>query len=526
MAEVSKSLNIPQIEKLRGATNYHTWRSIATTFLDIMGVWDVVTGKTPKPDGTDTIAEASWVHLSQRAKGFILLNIDRGLMPLISAAPDAQTAWAKLEEKFDRKTPTSLHALLKTIVTLRCSNKREIAAHIEKYDELWQRLLERTSEATSRSKDANTTSKDVLEAVLLPLANSEVAKGAFFLTSLPSTLDNVVDNITTKESATYSEVCTRLLDLYPSEQPADNNTAFAAVNNNHNDKGKRKEQKVCTYCKSKGFRGLGHLVAECRTRKKDTGGQASAAAALVDTNKGYAFPATEGEFPPDAWILDSGASSHMTPDATRITGSRSTTVRVTIGNGEQLQATAIGTASFTALLADGSTHNIHLHNTLLVPALRFSLLSWRRMAEAGASKIGDALGTTINLNSDTVLETVPYAGLEIIRMPSVIAAITVMQLHRKLAHLPPSAFAKLEAHTSGLPPIPRSKGTLDCTACSKGKYTRTIPKVRNTSSPSLYHTMHSDICGPFSVPTPGSSKYFISAIDEYSRRAEVRFLKT
>jgi len=54
MAEVSKSLNIPQMEKLRGAANYHSWRSIVTTFLDIMGVWEVVTGKTPKPDSTDT----------------------------------------------------------------------------------------------------------------------------------------------------------------------------------------------------------------------------------------------------------------------------------------------------------------------------------------------------------------------------------------------------------------------------------------------------------------------------------------
>jgi len=220
MAEVSKSLNIPQIEKLHGATNYHTWRSISTTFLDIMGVWDVVMGKTPKPDGNDTAAEASWVRLSQCAKGFILLNIDRGLMPLISNASDAPTAWAKLEEKFHRKIKTSLHSLLKNIVTLSCRNKREIAALIEKYDELWQRLLERTYAATSRSRDANSGSKDTLEAVLLPLANSEVAKGAFFVTSLPTTLDNVVDNLTTKQSATYNEVCTRLLDLYPAEQPS------------------------------------------------------------------------------------------------------------------------------------------------------------------------------------------------------------------------------------------------------------------------------------------------------------------
>jgi len=526
MAEVVKSLNIPQIEKLRGATNYHIWRSIATTFLDIMGVWDVVTGKTPKPDATDATAEAAWIRLSQPAKGFILLNIDRGLMPLISTASDAPTAWAKLEEKFDRKTTTSLHSLLKTIVTLRCSNKREIAAHIEKYDELWQRLLERTSEATLRSRDADTTPKDTLEAVLLPLASSAIAKGAFFLTSLPTTLDNVVDNLTTKESATYSEVCTRLLDLYPAEQPAETNTAFASMSSNRNNRGRSKDEKICTYCKSKGFRGIGHLVAECRTRKKDTGGQASAVAALADKQKGYAFMAVENEFPPDAWILDSGASSHMTPDASRITGAQSTNVMVTIGNGEQLQATAIGTASFTALLANGSTHHIRLHNTLLVPALHFSLLSWRRMAEAGASKTGDALGTTISVNKNTVLETIPYAGLEIICMPSVIGTVSVMQLHRKLAHLPPSAFSTLQTHTNGLPPVPTVKGTFDCNACSKGKFTRTIPKVRTTSSPAPYHTVHSDICGPFSVPTPSSSKYFISAIDEYSHRAEVRFLKT
>ena len=106
----------------------------------------------------------------------------------------------------------------------------------------------------------------------------------------------------------------------------------------------------------------------------DTGGQVSAAAALVDGNKGYAFPATESEFPPNALILDSGMCSHMTPDASRITGSRSTNVMVTIGNSEQLQATTIGTARFTALLVDGSMHHIHIHNTLRVPALHFSLL--------------------------------------------------------------------------------------------------------------------------------------------------------
>ena len=447
-------------------------------------------------------------------------------MPLISTAPDAPAAWSKLEEKFDRKTPTSLHTLLKTIVTLRCSNKRDIATHIEKYDELWQRLVDHTSEATIRSSASSAATKDGLEAILLPLANSAIAKGAFFLTTLPTSLDNVVDNLTTKESATYNDVCTKLLDLYSDESPGESNTAFTTTSVSRNDKGKHKEEKICTYCKSKGFRGIGHLVGECRTRKRYTGGKISAATAMGNVSTGYAFPASENDFPQNSWILDSGASSHMTPDATRITNSHPADVKVTIGNGKQLQATAIGTAEFTALLANGSTHHIRLHNTLVVPDLRFSLLSWRRMAEAGASKQGDARGTTILVNRKIVLEAVPHAGLEIIRMPTEIGTVSIMQLHRKLAHLPPSAFTTLGAHTKGLPQIPKVKGTFDCNACSKAKFTRTIPKTQTTRASTPYNTIHSDICGPFSVPTPAGSRYFISAVDEYSHRAEVHLIKT
>jgi len=308
-------------------------------------------------------------------------------------------------------------ALLKTIVTLRCRNKREIASHIEKYDELWQRLLERSSQATTLSTAPKTNSKDMLEAVLLPLANSNVAEGAFFLTTLPTSLDNVVDNLMTQESANYDDDCSKLPDLYSHESPAEPNTAFTTTNVSRSDKGKRKQDKVYTHCKSMAFRGIGHQVADCRIRKRDTTGGKASAATVIKNGPNlnvYAFAATGDEFPPHSWILDSGASSHMTPDSGCITNSSPTNVKVTIGNGQQLQAIAIGTAEFKALVADGTTHTIRLLNTLVVPDRHFALLSWRRLAEAGASKTGNAQGTPIRLNSKRVLEAIPYAGLDII----------------------------------------------------------------------------------------------------------------
>jgi hypothetical protein len=93
MTDIEKSLTIPQIEELRGTGNYHTWHSIAITFLDIIGVWDVVSGKKTKPATNNGEAGAmtfeDWTCLSQLEKGFLLLNVNRGLMQLISSALDA-----------------------------------------------------------------------------------------------------------------------------------------------------------------------------------------------------------------------------------------------------------------------------------------------------------------------------------------------------------------------------------------------------------------------------------------------------
>ena len=45
-----------------------------------------------------------------------------------------------------------------------------------------------------------------LEYILQSLVNSPITKVAFFLASLLTSLDNIVDNLTTKELLTYDDV--------------------------------------------------------------------------------------------------------------------------------------------------------------------------------------------------------------------------------------------------------------------------------------------------------------------------------
>ena len=55
---------------------------------------------------------------------------------------------------------------------------------------------------------------------------------------------------------------------------------------------------------------------------------------------------------------------------------------------------------------------------------------------------------------------------------------------------------------------------------TKNSFAGKLPHSRD-----LLHTIHSDLCGPFSTPTKGGSKYFLTFTDDHSRKVWVFFLK-
>ena len=103
-----------------------------------------------------------------------------------------------------------------------------------------------------------------------------------------------------------------------------------------------------------------------------------------------------------------------------------------------------------------------------------------------------------------------------------------MQLYRQLAHLPPSAFSTLKGSLDGIPKggILKADSRFSCDACMRAKFIRTIPKTRTTKARSIFETVHTDICGPFSHETPTRSRYFIYFLDEFSHYSLIRFFQT
>jgi transposase InsO family protein len=64
-----------------------------------------------------------------------------------------------------------------------------------------------------------------------------------------------------------------------------------------------------------------------------------------------------------------------------------------------------------------------------------------------------------------------------------------------------------------------------CENCTINKLNRLAFPPGGNRAQNKLHIVHSDICGPMKNPTHQGNRYFITFIDDYSRRARVYFIK-
>jgi hypothetical protein len=65
-----------------------------------------------------------------------------------------------------------------------------------------------------------------------------------------------------------------------------------------------------------------------------------------------------------------------------------------------------------------------------------------------------------------------------------------------------------------------------CKGCTLGKHAKvTFPRSEHKSK-GILDLVHSDVCGPMSVASITGSMYYVSFIDDFSRKTWIYFLKT
>ncbi|CAM8994640.1 unnamed protein product [Rhodiola kirilowii] len=230
----------------------------------------------------------------------------------------------------------------------------------------------------------------------------------------------------------------------------------------------------------------------------------------------------------DSWILDSGCTMHACPskslfDSLKLIDGG----EVILGDHTTLKIKGIG--SVPLVMFDGVTRIIQ--NVRWVPNLRRNLLS-ESVFDDQHLKINTSNGIKEVIKNDkTVIKAIKKGGLYFVETSHELNAVNhqadkdlteIKQWHARLGHIGNKGLNNLAK--SGILTFSPAELTF-CETCILSKKTaHPFPKSSYKAVKPL-ECVHADLWGPSQVPTIGGRYYFLSLIDQFSRRVWVYLLK-
>jgi hypothetical protein len=232
------------------------------------------------------------------------------------------------------------------------------------------------------------------------------------------------------------------------------------------------------------------------------------------------------------WLIDSGASRHMTGDRVNLSSmkEKETSHKVELGDKNSYAVKGIGKASIKM----ESGNNVHLSNVLYVPGLKKNLVYISFLEDKG-DRIAFFDGKVLVWSKDSKIEDARVIGIREGRLYKLLGqnaqALVHDELnpselwHRRYAHLHYQAFPSLKQMVVGIPEL-QSVHEGVCRGCALGKnIKKPFPSSENRSK-EILDLIHSDVCGPMPVKSLGGSLYYVTFIDDFSRKTWMYLIKT
>jgi histone deacetylase 1/2 len=579
---INETMSLKAVTKL-GVDNYSTWAPRMEFLLRSKGLW--------KYTHTPPNATAAQQSEDNKALGLIGLSVDDMYLTKIASKETTIEAWGELKSIFEAKSKVRMISLMREFNSLRMVNET---------------IVEYISRATKLADLLKTTGKtltddDVIVQVLTGLPDTydmvrtvlENSTEKLDLDKVQATLMQQEHRLAITSSSTSSDLAlhtrVNMETSVPATTPAQPPRRFNNNNNfNHpynsgppsgapyggssgrpyNLGAPRQETRRCNYCKKKG-----HLIKDCRKRKEaDARRNAAGGGAGGDQSpyqKTYALAAFNGStiksssaatnfpyLPADCWVLDSGATHHITYDLKDLYKFNTFNVCeapvITTANGSTTVAEASGLVVFRESLTD--SRRIVLQNVLYCPTATVKLFSVQRAAQNGAKFVFNDDSCYMYIDSDLMAVAERIDQLYVIRSSTyrqkgaALAAVTTSSngngndssdsasttldssgaqiWHRRYGHLGYQNLARLPSMVSGMDLDPNSISDLSdavCEPCVMGKQVRLpFPSSESTSTKPL-ELVHMDLCGPIKESL-GGKRYVATFIDDYSKYSIVRLL--
>lgn len=512
-------------ERLRGRENFSEWKVGARAYLTSKGFFSSCQIKLAAD------ATAPQKTADEKALAELTLLLNSSLYSYIEDCKEAKDAWDALIKLFEDKGAVRKVSLLKQWISLKSDDCATIHDYVNK-------------NVSIRAKIKNAGFN----------IDEEIA-GCILLCGLSEQYNPLVMTMEAKDTITLDSVKNMLLQSIDANSVSETAMGVGKFKKNPKYKNKKGTNKTptCFECSGPHYRNKCPKLKNGQSEKSDivlytsyvmTDSERSESVSesnsdeisLFESSKciedlcmvsdesvlSSALISNDGD---DVWYVDSGATKHMTNiDAEMENKKKPPVKQVKAANGDKMNIEHSG--DIKCKISDNQV--IVLGDVQYIPKICVNLLSVSQMVRNGCSVLFDVNGCKIFSKEKRLLaEGKLTNGMFTIKVHLTEKACVARYIknaddiglwHRRLAHL---NFGTLKTMLK-LKVEPDTK----CIVCVKGKQCRVPFNEPGTRAGKQLELIHTDVCGPMPVKSLGGARYFVTFIDDFTRKVHIFVLKS
>ncbi|WVY98367.1 hypothetical protein V8G54_030518 [Vigna mungo] len=500
------------VEKFNGTNDFGLWKIKMQAILIQQGCDEALKGES-KMSGTMTQEEKK--KMGDKARSAIILCLGDKVLREVAKEKTAAEIWVKLESLYMTRSLAHRLCLKQQLFSFKMSESRTIEEQIAEFS----KIVDDLENIGVKLEDED---KAVILLNALPKTFEHFRDALLYGKDQVITLEEVLTSIRTKEFQ-------KLQDSKTTEEGASGLIAVKGKGKKQSGKEKKlnpdgTKQVRCFKCQK-----MGHIKKFCPEKGK--AGRSQETADVAEASEGYESAGVlvaSSEDPQRSWVMDSGCSYHMCPVKEFFENlDQKEHGNVLLGNNKACRVQGVGSVRLKMF----DNREMVLQAVRYVPELKRNLISISAFDLGGyTTKVEDGVMRVCSGDS-VVAKGRRRNGLYILEGSTVIGHVSVASgtentarlWHLRMGHISEKGLEELEKQDLLLGDKLQK---LDfCDHCVLGKSHRIPFGKGKHSTERPFEYVHADLWGPARTLTHGGGAYFLSIIDDFSRRVWIYVLK-